>query len=558
MKAVVKKEIKELMEQMTVREKIAQTLLIRQSDLLLRADKDYKEARRPEEAAQIMKECQFGGVWAHGNVDVNQMEGGLDKTFHFTTESYREWMKEIKAAAKYPVICANDICGKGGFEDLGDQCQGLIVGAADSQELSFSLGQTTAREHALAECNWIWYPMVDRPSNRTVEIVRPFAGEPDKLIKHANAYIQGMQSESVAACVKHFPGQDPYETRDSHVVTTLMGISLEEWEQDQGRVFKELIDAGVYTVMTSATAFPAVDGELINGRHVPSSLSEKVVTGLLKEKLGFDGVVITDDVNMGGYTSFYDHDNLYVELIKAGHDALLGVSIDAVDIVEKGVLDGRLSMERIDDACLRMLMLKDKLGLLNGQKKVLDYTVEEAKADAACVQREIAEKGLTLLRDNAGLLPVSKEKVKRVTIITYSHYEQFGEKLEILKKEFEKRGAKVVLRDKLESFTDAGEVAAQSDLIIYAGYISHHQPKGAPSLYGDVFWSLRYAFTEGKEKSLGVSFGYPFIHYNFMDDAPAFVNAYRLSEEIQKAFVAAVYGEIEFVGKAPLDMDLRK
>ena len=269
--------------------------------------------------------------------------------------------------------------------------------------------------------------------------------------------------------------------------------------------------------------------------------------------MGFKGVVITDDVTMGGYTSFYGHDDLYVELLKAGNDVLLGVGIDALEIVEKGVKDGRLSEERIDDACRRILDLKEKLGLFDEEKQS-ETSVEEIKKHTAEVLKQIAEKSVTLLRDKIGMVPVNKEKIKKVTIVTYSHAKATISELEAMKKSFEKRGAEVVLRDKLKNFTDAKNVADESDLIVYAGYIDHHQPKGAPSFYGDTFWSLRYAFTEGIEKSIGVSLAYPYIHYNFMDDALVFANLYNTAEEIQEAFVAALYGEKKFEGVSPVDM----
>ena len=127
--------------------------------------------------------------------------------------------------------------------------------------------------------------------------------------------------------------------------------------------------------------------------------------------------------------------------------------------------------------------------------------------------------------------------------------------LKSLKEAFEEYGCEVLLRRRLESFEDAEAIAKEYDLIVYSGYINFHAPKGAPSFYGDEFWSLRHAFVYGKEKSIGVSFGYPHILYNFMDDAKMFVNAYSLAPEMQKAFVQGIFGDIEFVGKSPVELD---
>lgn len=542
------------LEEMTLREKIAQTLLVRQCDLLLRADKDYMEARDPEEAFEIIERVQFGGIWAHGNLDVNHIPGSLSDSFDFTVDSFKEWKRKADAVAKYPMFYATDAFVGKAFKGLSNNIRcGLAVGAANSEELSFELGRATAREHKFVGCNWVWSPVVDQYPPETSGICRVFASKPDMLRRHSNAFIKGMQSEGVAAGVKHFPGSDGIETRDGHIITVNMRCTKEEWKANQGKTFQCCFDEGVYTVMTGAKAFPAADSTTKNGRYLPTSLSKAIVTDLLKGEMGFDGVVITDDVSMGGYTSFYGHDDLYVELLKAGNDVLLGVGIDALDIVAKGVEDGRLSEERINDACRRIFDLKEKLGLFDEDRKNED-TLEGIKRDTAEVLNKIAENGVTLLRDRIGLVPVSKEKIKKVTIIAYSHYDGTLKDLEAMKSAFEERGAEVVLRDRLETFSDVKNVAAESDLIVYAGYIDHHKPKGAPSFYGDVFWSLRYSFTEGLEKSVGVSLGVPYLHYNFMDDALVFANLYSPSAEIQRAFVAALYGEKKFLGVSPVDM----
>ena len=539
---------------MTLREKIAQTLLVRQSDLMLRADRDYKEARGAQEAAEIMKKQQFGGLWVHGNVDVNGIDGSLDTSFHFTSQTYRKWLDGIKPSLTYPLLCANDAAGIYSYSDVSDYAMGMIVGAADSEALSYRLGACIGQENRLVGCRWLWTPVVDLFSPFSAEITRTFSCDAETLTRHAVAFIRGMQSKGVAACAKHFPGREPSDPRDNHVVTAKINSSVDEWMEKQGKIFKAMIDeAGVYTIMSGATAFPAVDGDTKNGRYLPSGLSYNIITGLLKGKLGFSGVVISDDVTMGGYTSFYERDDLYVELLKAGNDVLLGVGVDAVEVIEKGVADGRLSEERIDDACRRVLALKEKLGLFD-ETEDENMTMAEACAETARVQQEIARRGVTLVRNTESFLPVAKEHIKHVTIIAYSHSDEFLPRLEAMKKSFEARGAKVDLRGKLENFTDIQNVAAKSDLIVYAALVSFHCPKGQPGFYDDVFWALRYAYTLGREKSVGVAFGYPYIDYDFMDDACTFVNAYMPSCEIQESFVAGVYGEQPFMGKPPYDV----
>ena len=98
-------------------------------------------------------------------------------------------------------------------------------------------------------------------------------------------------------------------------------------------------------------------------------------------------------------------------------------------------------------------------------------------------------------------------------------------------------------------------MAETNDLIVYVGHIAMHCPKGVPSFYGDEFWALRHAFVYGAEKSIGYATGYPHVHYDFMDDALIFVNAYTTAGAMQRAFVKGIFGEIPFVGKSPVELD---
>ena len=417
-------------------------------------------------------------------------------------------------------------------------------GAADCALFATSASRDAKNSHLLAQKIFEY-----------TGLNRQFSNIPDDLIKCGIGYMKGLQSMNVAATVKHFPGADKYEMRDSHIVTTNIEMTLGEWWEDQGRIFQEVIDAGVDAVMTEATAFPAVDDTCINGRFIPAGLSHKVITELLKEKMGFQGVVITDSVKMGGFTSFYSGGRLYAEFLKAGNDMLLGVGIDAVGLIEEEVKKGTLSEERIDDAVERVLRLKKKMGLFDKGYREPDWTIDEAVGLTSKMAKELAESSLTLIRDRKHTLPFQKENVKKVCIVCYTHKEKVYEELAAMREEFEAHGACVTMKRRLNSVEEAKEVANNHDLIVYVGHIAFHSPHGPSSFYGVEYYALRFAFVYGVDKSIGISLGYPHIHYDAMDDAIMFVNAYNSSKETQKAFVKGVYGEIPFAGKSPVILD---
>lgn len=540
---------------MTLREKLAQLLIVRMSDLLMDADSSYTKMRAPQEAAEIMEKNQFGGIWFHGNVDVNQINDVWNKNIKFSAKELKEWYADIRKNVKIPVIAAADAIGPEAAPEYSVYPEGLAVGASADKDIAYNLGRCVARELAWAGLDWIWSPIADIHNRRSSQVGRAFANIADENIRCCIDYAKGIQSQQMATATKHFPGVDCNDVRDTHIVTSKIGVSLDEWKKGQGRVFQEIIDAGVDAVMCLATAFPAVDDTKINGRYIPAGLSSKVLIDLLKRDMGFKGVVITDDVNMGGFTNIYTGGRLYAEFIKAGNDMLLGVRIDAVDLLEEEVKKGTVSMERIDDAVSRVLELKRKVGLFDRGYREADYTLADAVRETEEVSTKLAETSLTLVCDRNNRLPFDKSKVKKAAIVGYSHNKCFCEKLEPMKKAFEEYGIEASIRHRINSFEEAKEVAENNDLIIYVGNIEFHNPKGAPSFYGDEFWSLRHAFVYGEEKSIGLGMGFPHIHYDFMEDANVFINAYSTAPAMQKAFVKAIFGEIKLVGKSPVILD---
>ena len=539
---------------LTLREKIAQLLIVRMSDLVMDASTSYTKFRAPEEAAQIMEKNQFGGIWLHGNTDVNQINDIWNKNVKYTVEELRAWYEEARKNVKIPVIAAGDTGRATGMSSFPG---GLAIGASSDPDAAYKLGRSIAGELSHIGQDWIWSPIVDYCYRRSGGIGRQYSNIPEDITKCAIGYMEGFHSRGMLSTVKHFPGDDYTEIhgRDSHIVTTYYNMPLDKWEKTQGKIFKDVIDAGVDACMVIASSWPEVDDTKVNGRYVPAGLSYKITTELLKEKMGFKGVVITDDVNMGGFTSFYNGGRLYAEFIKAGNDMLLGVSVDAVDLIEEEVKKGILTEERIDEACEKVFDMKEKLGLFDKGYRKPDWTFEEAKAESAKLAKEIAESSVTLIRDREKRLPFKKEEIKNIAIVCYTHSEGIFTALDTMKAEFEKYGCSVTKYRRLNSFEEAKEVADNNDLIVYVGYIGFHAPKGAPSFYGDEFWALRHAFVYGVEKSVGVSLGYPHIHYDFMDDANIFINAYNPAAETQKAVVKGILGEIPFVGKSPVVLD---
>ncbi len=548
------------LEELSLREKVGQLLMLQDTRLAYKTVDGETDFRPQEEIDEILDNCPFGSLWKTGGIKmdiVNMAEWGSGR--RMTTKESKEHIEMIQKHIRLPLLVGMDSESGLGytFEDATLAPTALSVGAANDPALIDKLTTGIVREHKAAGSNWRWSPVVDlgcrlSPSST----IRSYSQDIDRLCELSLAAIRTAEREHLASNCKHFPGGDPYEYRDGHFAQIQQGLPLDEWKKTQGKVFQNMIDAGVMSIMTTHEAFPAVDDTMINGTILPATLSKKITTDLLRNEMGFEGVIITDGIEMASLTTICPYEEVLIGAINAGNDVLLGVRPEDFEIVYDAVVDGRIPMSRIEESCERVLAMKEKIGLFDDEAKNEVVDVKEAKKLIEEAGKEIAEKSITLLYDKINLLPVKKENIKTVGIVCISHFPGTIKQLEVMKKEFEKRGAKVTIYELVKGGGPNGiQEIVKNDLIIYAGYLAMHRPYGMMSFYGDQMVSFYHAFTQGAEKSIGLSLGYPYIHYDAMSAAKTFVNIYSPDENSQIAFVKAVYGEIPFEGVSPIDVE---
>ena len=285
-------------------------------------------------------------------------------------------------------------------------------------------------------------------------------------------------------------------------------------------------------------------------------MSYKVVTELLKGKMGFQGVVLTDGVEMKALNCIYPREKLYVEILRSGVDVVLGPGrLDYIDIVEAAVLRGELPESRIDDACERVLRMKEKYGLLDHCEipHPTDERREEIIKAIQSVNRDIAAKGLTLVANRRGFLPICKDKISKVKIVYIGYSQPCCDNLKYMVEEFERHGAQCDVQIGFKA-ADNGTLH-QYDLIIYATYIGFHAPRGAQAFVGEECGMMWHIMTTCVEKSIGVSFGNTDIFYNYFTAAPTFVNCYSFNQETMEGLVKGLYGEIQFTDYNPFPLN---
>ncbi|EPH42387.1 glycoside hydrolase family 3 protein [Streptomyces aurantiacus] len=252
------------------------------------------------------------------------------------------------------------------------------------------------------------------PANPVIG-VRSFGAGPDAVSAFVTAQIEGYRDAGIAPAAKHFPGHGDTET-DSHSALPYIHHTREQWEELDAPPFRAALAAGVDVVMTAHIVVPALDPALD-----PATLSHPIVTGILREQLGHEGVVVTDSLSMRGVRTKYGDDRVAVLAIKAGVDQLLNPPQPelAWNAVLQAVREGELTEARIDESVLRILRLKRKLGLFEQPYAAAPDDVDAlvGSTDHLAAADRIAERTTTLLRNEGGLLPLSPAAHGRVLVL---------------------------------------------------------------------------------------------------------------------------------------------
>jgi len=348
----------------------------------------------------------------------------------------------------------------------------MAVGAANSEELAYEYGKCLALGAKSVGVNWLLTPVADlslNPFNPDVH-VRAFSDNPDLASRLLVAMVNGMQDNGIAATLKHFPG-DGVDYREQHLVTSCNSLSVEKWMSTFGKVFQNSIDQGVSAIMTGHISLPVfqTEKEIRNSIYLPGSISPEIIGGLLKNKMNFGGVVVTDALCMGGLKKWSrDTADSAVQCMMAGNDMMLWPDLEYFDRIEAAINNGEMSEDRLNDAVDRIWKMKEKLGIFEPEKIAIAATPEEINDELTDMSRQVAEKAVTLVCDKKGMLPISFEKYKNVLIVGVTSNPQYYERLEIFRSELEARGFEVDLRQNVQYEADGWEdkYSVGYDLII--------------------------------------------------------------------------------------------
>lgn len=343
-----------------------------------------------------------------------------------------EQNRVLQECTRIPLLIASncEMGGNGGVAGGTPIANGAAIAATDDEHVAYETARIGAAEGCAVGCNWNFAPIVDLTYNwrNTVIQLRAFNNNPDDVIRYAKEFFRGTRTQNMATCMKHFPG-DGTEENDQHLIMGVNEMSCEEWDSTFGRVYKELIDDGVMTIMAGHIALPAYSRALRPGiKDVdirPATLAPELITDLLKGKLGFNGLVTTDASHMiGMFGASVPRKEQVPGAIAAGCDMFLFFNDREEDFgyMMEGYKNGTITEERLNDALHRILGVKAALNLHILQKEGRLMPPKENLSIVGCAEHhkksaEMADKYITLVKDRDNYLPMTPEKYKRLKLV---------------------------------------------------------------------------------------------------------------------------------------------
>jgi len=469
-------------------------------------------------------------------------------------------ISRMQALAKIPLLITADFEGGAGFQFEGATRfpRGMAIGATGDPQYAYDAARFTAQEAKAIGVNVNFYPVVDvndNPANPIINI-RSFGENPQRVGEFGAAYVRGSQEAGVISTAKHFPGHGDTSV-DSHLELPVITFDQARLDQIELPPFEAAMKSGVGAIMTAhiyLSQFEKTPG-------VPASLSRAITSDLLRQDLGFQGLVFTDALPMHAITSNFGATQSPLMAIQAGAD----VALEPVDLpgafaaLQAAVKNGELTVERIDQSVRRLLAAKAWVGLNAPPKSSLDQ-IDSLVSSPAAQQKsqEIIEHALTLVKDEHSALPLhlsDDEQVLLVNFVDASDQENPGYAGTTFRAEFMKRHPKTVYAwvSPSISASEAGlirQLAGSYQTIVVECSIRIASYKGVIGL-NDVQQNLLRGLTEHKGTFVFALFGSPYL-LNYIPELPSYALAYEFYPGAETAMVRAIFGEIPFAGRLPV------
>jgi beta-N-acetylhexosaminidase len=431
----------------------------------------------------------------------------------------------------------------------------MAIAATGRDEDAHDVARAIGEEARAVGIQIDFAPVVDVNNNPNNPVIntRSFGEDPARVARLSALFVRGLEEAGTVATAKHFPGHGDTDV-DSHVGLPIVGATMPRLDSVELVPFRAAIRAGAGLVMTAHIALPAVAGD----STTPATLSPRIITGLLRDSLGFRGVTITDAMTMEGVGKGYTTEQSSVLAVQAGADILLKPSdpTRAIDAVVGAVERGEISRARIDSAVRHVLALKVRVGLDVTRFADLDALRDVVGSPAhRALAADIAQRAVTLLRDRDGLLPLRSAPALVVQYAPETELKAgrvFGPALQAALP-----GSRVVKvtpnvsRQQLDSIATS---ARGMDRIVVAAYVRRIEGEGRFAVPQHVAsWIDSLARQTTGPKAAVVAFGNPYLIRQF-PNVGTYLVTYGVSDDLERAAARALLGTAPITGRAPISL----
>jgi len=366
------------------------------------------------------------------NIVVNEKIGGL---ILMQDDAAREinLVNEFQSKSKVPLMIGMD-AEWGVFQRIATAHKfpwAMTLGAIQDKNLITEMAAKIAEDCKRMGINWDFAPVVDVNTNPENPIIgnRSFGSEVSNVVSSALAYSKGLQDNNILAAIKHFPGHGDTNT-DSHLDLPVVSHDLKRLTEIEMAPFKELMNKGIGGVMVAHLYIPALEKE----KGVPASVSKNIITGILKEKYGYKGLIITDALNMGAVAKRYKPGELDALAFKAGNDIMLfsdGVK-EGKRLIQVAIDKKEISQDRIEESVKKILLTKYYLGLTKYEPRNPENINEDLNNDShKIVVQNLYSNALTLIKDEKKLLPLNCKETYYYVPLEEAPYHTFLDQLNL-------------------------------------------------------------------------------------------------------------------------------
>jgi len=529
---------------MTLRDEVAQLIFIP-----FQGAPQNSRSREYRSFARLIKETKVGGL-----ILINASNGRVVRK----AEPYAlaAFLNRVQRMAGVPLLVGADFERGASMRVEATTVfpHAMAFGATGDPAFSRFEGEVTAREARTMGVHWVYYPVADvnnNPDNPILNI-RSFGEDPGAVAAHVQAFIEGAHSDKrnyVLATAKHFPGHGDTDV-DSHLSLPTNNADRERLERLELPPFRAAIQAGVDSIMTAHIAVPALAPP-----DLPATLSPAILTDLLRNEMGFKGLVVTDALEMGGIAKGFSGAEAAVRALEAGADVLLMPPDPeaALKAVVAAVKSGRLTRGRIQESVVAILSAKERVGL--DRKRLVDLeaigdVVDSPEASERA--QEIAGRAVTLVRNGGNLIPLAAPERACYAVMVENRYSSDGQ---VFAQEVRKRAPRAAVASldaamSREALDDAirGLPACQSYVV--AAFAAVTAYRGSVGLAGDLSHAVETLIASGQPVAL-VALGNPYLLRNF-PGVTAYLATFSNVPPSEIAAVQALFGEIGIRGHLPV------